>query len=259
MEGRDPRVRVGLLLLHPARPLQGQDLAGVGGDRAPDLPPPPGTAEAGSRSGRRSAVRARDWWWRHAAIAAWSPDSSTGGYVVAAPAGGLGVAGVLEQAVLVGLLQQRLRVAHEPREQPGDRLDDHQRGDLAAVEDVVADRELPDVVGGGVVVGHPLVDALVAAAGDDQVLVGGQLAGDRLRERRAAGGGDDQRRAGREHGVERLAPRLGLHHHPGSAAVRGVVDGAVPVVGPLPQVVDVHGEQAPLPRPACERELEGRR
>ena len=53
--------------------------------------------------------------------------------------GGLGVDGVLEQPVLVGLLDQRLGVAHEPRHQPYDGLGDRQRGDLAPVEHVVAE------------------------------------------------------------------------------------------------------------------------
>src|SRR3712207_7962404 len=35
--------------------------------------------------------------------------------------------------------------------------------------------------------------------------------------------------------VERLAPRLRLHHHPGASAVGRVVDGAVTVRGPFPR------------------------
>ncbi len=56
--------------------------------------------------------------------------------------------------------------------------------------------------------------------------------------------------------VERLAPRLGLHHHAGAAAVGRVVDGAVPVVGPVAQVVHVYVEQAALLRLAGKREAE---
>ena len=65
--------------------------------------------------------------------------------VEAAPGGGLGVDRVLEQAVLVGLLGERLGVAHEAGQQPDDGLDDGQRGHLAAVEHVVAERQLPHV------------------------------------------------------------------------------------------------------------------
>ena len=103
----------------------------------------PATDAAGSRSGRRcggtayrllvppGGDRARG-----------RRDSSTGGHLAAAPRGRLGVDGVLEQAVLVRLLDERLRVAHEAGQQPHDRLDDRQRGDLAAVEHVVAERQL---------------------------------------------------------------------------------------------------------------------
>src|SRR5690606_30389874 len=49
---------------------------------------------------------------------------------------------------------------------------------------------------------------------------------------------------GRDQGVEGLAPGFRLHDHAGAAAVRGVVDRAVPVVGPFAQVVDVDVEEA---------------
>ena len=68
--------------------------------------------------------------------------------------------------------------------------------------------------------------------------------------------GYDERRAGRGHGVQRLAPRLRLHHHAGAAAVGGVVDRAVPVVGPVAQVVHVQVEQPAGARLAGQRELE---
>ena len=52
-------------------------------------------------------------------------------HVVAPPGGGLGVDGVLEQAVLVRLLDERLRVADDPGQQPPDGLDHRQHRDLA--------------------------------------------------------------------------------------------------------------------------------
>ena len=70
--------------------------------------------------------------------------------------------------------------------------------------------------------------------------------GERL-ARRASGTTSGRRRPGATR-VERLAPRLGLHHHAGAAAVRGVVDGAVPVVGPVAQVVDGDVEQPVVAR-----------
>ena len=142
------RERLGRLvqLGREAGPLEGLQLPDVGRDRPRQRAPsrsPTVTARAGwARSGRRSAVRRTACSWRQAAIAPWSPESSTGGHLAAAPGGGAGVDGVLEQAVLVRLLEQRVGVAHEAGQQPGHRLDDHQGGGLAAVEHVVADRHL---------------------------------------------------------------------------------------------------------------------
>src|SRR4029079_13406478 len=45
-------------------------------------------------------------------------------------------------------------------------------------------------------------------------------------------------------------------HHPGAAAVGGVVDGPVPVGRPRPQVVQVHVEQAALDRLAQQRDAQ---
>ena len=60
------------------------------------------------------------------------------------------------------------------------------------------------------------------------------------------------------HVVEGLAPRFGPHDHAGSAAVRGVVDGAVPIGGRVAQVVHLHVEQPGRPGLADERQLERR-
>ena len=180
---------VGERLLHPARPLERQQLAGVGRAARARSRRRRAPGSGGSRSGRRSAVRRRAWSWRQAAIAAWSPESSTVGHVEPAPGRRLGVDGVLQQpGGAVRLLGQRLGVAHETRQQPYDGLGDRERGDLAAVEHVVAERDLAHLRGGGVV-HHPLVDALVAAAGEDQVLAARQLLGHRLGERPPLGVG----------------------------------------------------------------------
>src|SRR5690606_24055629 len=63
---------------------------------------------------------------------------------------------------------------------------------------------------------------------------------------------------GGDHRVDRLGPRLGLHHHAGPAAVRRVVHGAVHVVGPVPQLVQPDVEDAAAARPADERHVERR-
>ena len=55
--------------------------------------------------------------------------------------GGLGVDRVLEQAVLVRLLHERLGVADDAGDQARDRLDHGQDGHLPPVEHVVAQRD----------------------------------------------------------------------------------------------------------------------
>ena len=198
---RDLHAGVGLHLLEPAGPLERVDLAGVGGHRGAYVE----VGEAGDRAGRAAAGRAgarrcgaRPARAASAAIRAVVAGEQHVGDVAALPGRGLGVDGVLEQAVGVRLLDQRLGVAHEAGQQPHDRLGDRQRGHLAAVEDVVAERDLAHRADRGGVLDDPLVDALVAAAREDEVLVAAQLVGDRLGERLAAGGGEDDRRALRD-------------------------------------------------------------
>src|SRR5690606_5248898 len=157
-------------------------------------------------------------------------------------------------------------------QQPGDRLDDDERGDLPAVEHVVPDRDLADEdVGPARVVLHDAgVDALVAAAGDDDPVGPGELLGGALGEDLPGRGGDEQdggcrvlgcRGPGRdgagEHVVQGGAPHVGAHDHPGPAAEGGVVDRAVPVGGPVAQVVDGEVEQPGAPGLADQREVEG--
>ena len=152
----------------------------------------------------------------------------------------------------MGLLDERPRVADDPRQQPGHRLDDREDGHLAAVEDVVPEGDDRDPHPRGGVQLHPLVDALVTAAGKDEPLLGGELARPGLRERHTPGARDDEVRARSTVGagqdlVEGRPPRFGLHDHAGAAAVGGAVDAAVSVVGVLAQVVDPHVQQALVP------------
>ena len=239
---------VGQRLLHPAGPLQGQQLAGVARLRRHDLP-------LGGREARVQQVGPSLCGTTPGLLE--PPGRDRGvvagqqhrGHVEAAPRRRPGVDGVLQQPVLVRLLDQRLGVAHEPGQQPDHRLGDRHGRDLAAVEDVVAERDLDHLGPGRGVVEHALVDALVATAEEHQPLPGRQLAGQRLAERRPGRRGYDDRRAVDPERVERLAERLGRHHHAGAAAERRVVDGAVPVVGPLPQVVDVQLDEALVARP----------
>ena len=179
-----------------------------------------------------------------------------------------------------------LRVSQHARDQPGDGLGDHERGHLAADEHVVADGDLAHPIALPRVLEHALVDALVAAARDHNMLLARERLRDRLRKRRAGRGGHEQQRqgavlilrlvrAGRDschvvvtrlvvavrrsrvdleplapgsNGVEGGPPHLGLHHHPGPTTQRRRVDGLVPARRPIAQVVDADGEDPLLNR-----------
>ena len=56
--------------------------------------------------------------------------------------------------------------------------------------------------------------------------------------------------------VEAFRPHLGFHHHARATAHRGVVDGLMHIVRPLPQIMRAHGEQTPLLRFAEQTEIE---
>src|SRR3954451_20178544 len=188
------------------------------------------------------------------------------GHVQTAPGRRPSVGRRLEEAAAVRTVRKRLlddrrRIAHESRQQPSDGLDDDERRDLSAGEHVVAERDLVHAHPAPGVLGHPRVDALVTSAGDHEMTVLRPRLSVRLGEQSAGRGRQHEPAvgllAGRQR-VERPAPWLRRHDHPGTAAVRRVVDGAVRVVGPLPEVVHPHVEQAPRPRLAQQRDLERR-
>src|SRR3954454_5711120 len=181
------------------------------------------------------------------------------------PERGLGEDRVLQQAVLVRLLDQRAGVAENSGDEPRHGLDHGQHGHLSPVEHVVAEGDDADRHPLPRLVVHPLVDALVPAAGEREPGLRRELACHRLGERRAAGAGDDQvryaARSGRvrplvHDGVQCLAPRLRAHDHALASSVRRVVDGAVAVVGEVAQVVHPQVDQALLTGLADQREAE---
>ncbi len=113
----------------------------------------------------------------------------------------------------------------------------------------------------------PFIDALVPAAGEDQLVLLGELVGGGLGEALPRRRRDNQHRLapgtrdtgtlcspgalripgpGARDGREGLRPGLGLHDHAGAAAVGGVIDRPVPVGGELAQVVDPQVQQAVL-------------
>jgi hypothetical protein len=59
-------------------------------------------------------------------------------------------------------------------------------------------------------------------------------------------------------GLDRSEERFGLHDHPGTPAVGLVVDGAVAIVGPIPQVVHPNDEEPAVDRATQEALGEGR-
>ena len=84
----------------------------------------------------------------------------------------LGVHGVLKKSrARVRLFNKRVRVAHKTLEETRDGLSQDHRGNLTAVEDVVADRELDDLnPGATVVLSDARIDTLVAPACDDDLI-----------------------------------------------------------------------------------------
>ena len=139
-----------------------------------------------------------------------------------------GVLRVLEPAVGERLLLGRGFV-DRARQQPDHRVDDDERRQLAAGEDVVADRQLEVDERA-----DPLVDALVARAQTrtrcERV---GEVAGPLLAEDLAGRVEQDDARLGPAQRVERRGDRLRPQDHPRAAAVRRVVDAPVPPHPPL--------------------------
>src|SRR5690606_7856447 len=126
-----------------------------------------------------------------------------------------------------------------------------ERGKLAAREDVVPDREKLEI--------EPfedaLIEALVVATEEDQPLRPRQIAQPGLLEARSLGREDDLARGfegrlpSREDGIDRGEDRLGLEDHAGTAAVRPIIDRAVPVRGEVANVGELEVEDARAARP----------
>ncbi len=130
-------------------------------------------------------------------------------------------------------------------EQPQDRVHDHQRGNLAAREHVIADRHLEVHEGA-----DSLVDALVAGAEQDQVRALRQVVGARLPEDLAARVQQNSRAVGPAELVQGSCHRLRAQDHARSPAVGVVVDGLVAAKAPMAHVVDADlGQAASLNAP----------
>src|SRR5581483_6446548 len=150
---------------------------------------------------------------------------------------------------------ERRRVADDAGDEPADRVDQHHGRDLGAAQYVIADRDLAGAEAGA----HAVVDALVAAAHDDQARLAGELGRQRLVEAPAPGLEQDHRpRVVEHHALDRLEYRLRLEDHPRAAAERHVVDLAVPVVREVAQVVRVQLDDPALDRAPDDAVLERR-
>ena len=184
-------------------------------------------------------MRCRAWARRQRSMRAWSPLRSVSGTAHPRNVGRPGVLRLLEQARRAEALGDRADVvAHRPGQQPDDRFDHQAGGDLSPAEHDIADAELAV----DQVLAHPVVDALVAPAQQAEAVERGQLAGpwpgrsDARRDRAGTAAAADRRPR-----PTRTPARP--HHHPGAAAERGVVDGAVHVGGVLAEVVGAQVEQ----------------
>src|SRR3954468_1631676 len=143
----------------------------------------------------------------------------------------------------------RRLVSHDPGDQPRDRVDDHQRRQLAARHDVIADRDRL----GRQMLADPFVDPFVPAAQDHQVIQRAQPLRDVVRQSLAVGRGQDHRRWRAPllaNPVDRRKQRFGLQHHPRPAAKRHVVDDPVPIGREIPQVVHAQIDQPSRDRPS---------
>jgi hypothetical protein len=114
-----------------------------------------------------------------------------------------GVLRVLEQPGGERLVVGRRGVAEHARHEPRDRVDHARRAELAAGQHEVAERDL--LVDARVE--HALIDALVAAAHQHDVIERRQAAHGRLGQRRAAGAEEDAVRRGRRRRWRRPAAR----------------------------------------------------
>ena len=169
------------------------------------------------------------------------------------------VARRVEEAVLERVRQRRRGVADDAGDDARERVDEDERGQLAAREDVVADRDLARDER----LPHALVDALVVAGDEDVAGPEREAVGERLRQRLAVGREVD-------HVVDRLPvgrglfekrldageERLGLQDHAALAAVGLVVDLPVAARRPLAEAVHAHVQQPLVARAAEDRVVE---
>ncbi len=155
-----------------------------------------------------------------------------------------GVLRILEESVGERFLVRR-GVVDRARQQADDGIDDDEGGRLPTGQDVVADRqfEIDEVA-------DAVVDALVARTHQDQVRSRCEIVGPLVAKGLSSRVEQDDERIRATNLVESGGDRFGSHDHPGSAAVRRVVDAAMPPESPLAEVVGPDRDEAPLLDPS---------
>src|SRR5712671_1194140 len=143
------------------------------------------------------------------------------------------------------VLRERVRIAHYAGHQARDRIDQYHRGDLAAAQDIVADRYFTRVQGRP----DPVVYPFVSSTHDDQPGLSGQALGESLVKGLAPWLHQDHRPGVMcSNRLDRLDRRLRLEDHPWPTAERHVIDLPVPVVRMLAQVVRLQLDNPTLDR-----------
>jgi hypothetical protein len=137
--------------------------------------------------------------------------------------------------------------AHYPGEKPDASIEDYHRPNLAAGEDIVADRHLFD----GPRVEDSLVESLEAAGKQDHALGRRQLPHPGLGQRLSARG-ERNDRTSVGNAVDGRGENIGSKHHPGPAARRRIVDALVLVGGEIAHVDRLERPESLLQRPARE-------
>ncbi len=138
-------------------------------------------------------------------------------------------------------------VAQGTRQKPHDGVGYDEGGEFSTGEHVVAKRKaLIRKVEGA------LVDALVAAAHEEDALFMRKPLSRRLGKRRTARGEEDNMGLGTlaRDGTHRLEDGRCLHEHALTTAIRFVINGAVPVVRPVTQVIGSKIKDAGRARPS---------
>jgi hypothetical protein len=151
------------------------------------------------------------------------------------------------------LVQRRIWVAQHSLPQSRNGVDDHQRSELSARQDIVSDRDFAIDVGF-----NASVEALVMAAHESEAVELRELLGEVLvegsppcaQEKRSLGP------VGFVNRFDAFDDRIGLHHHAASPAEGEVIDGPMSVMSVLSDIMEVDAHVALLAGASQNRALE---